>query len=169
VVGGGETQLGGAASSMKTAIVVMTYLIAVAAFIAVAGYDEHSMLNDGVQTYDEAGQLRLLTQQEISRDVRSAALSSIPVAFIYSGILFPVGLWFSKSLRSMPRSGAVALGALAGLLCGGLLSFIVYAVIGGWGPAFLRPTGAAGALLFGVAAWIRGRVAGASTQHVGGS
>jgi len=119
--------------------------LGVVAFVIAAGIDEYSIVAHGVKTVDAHRGERPLTTQEIWEDTIRAAKWSVPAAVLCCGVLFGITWPFSLICR-LPWPLAPAL-AILGAIMGGALSIGAWAIVGGWGPAYLLPSLGAGAII----------------------
>jgi hypothetical protein len=151
----------------RAVLISLGFLLSLLVFAITAGVDEYNIVSSGVKTLDGKGGLRPLTQDEIWRDARYAAQSSIPSAILGCGILLGAScitrrcwpqlpmlgvLLFGRPSGAATMLGALLFGCPAGAAMGAALSILVWMIFGGWGPPFFLPSILAGVVITGTVA-----------------
>jgi hypothetical protein len=121
---------------------------ATAAFAVGNGINEYQIARSARTYVIVNGVERDLTPAElISSFLIGDTIRAIPFGAVAAGLLFVPLFFVARTFQSLPPAAAYAFGCATGGLAGGVLSFVVWMIFGGWGPPFLLPAIAAGAVL----------------------
>jgi len=140
--------LGERMTTRKNIRVVVSFGCALTLFAVMAGYQEYTVVSDGMQTEDAHGGTRPLTQSEIRHRVfETAGYSLIPGAF-GSVLLLLAASGASRFLRRVALPAAIVGSLLFGGMSGLAMSLIGLFLVGGLSPPFVISCVAAGMLSF---------------------
>jgi hypothetical protein len=141
-----NNKLGGMMIARKIALFSTSLMLAVASFVGVDTIVEYP--NSGMRISDGQGRWRPLTVDEIGWCVRDEAIRSLGCALVVGVVLIGFAIWSARSLQHFRSPQAAFVGGLIGAAGGALTSVAFWMVGGGWGPPFLLPAIAEGAVLF---------------------
>lgn len=156
----------------KRAVFWLGLVGAIAAFAVANGWSEYHIACSSRTYVVVNGAERDLTPDElVSSFLIGGTIRAIPIGVVAVGLMcLPLAL-ATRGLRSFPGAVAYLLAVGVGAVVGGGLSFCVWVMFGGWGPPFLLPSGAAGALLAPalIAARRRRQMPNQALQQTGGA
>jgi hypothetical protein len=135
----------------KRAFLWLGLLTAVAAFAVANGWSDYQTARS-VKTYIVVnGVERELTPSElVSSFLIGDSVRTVPIGVIAVTLLYLPLRRVARGLKFLPKLVAVPAGMMIGVAIGGFISFVVWVLLGGWGPPLLLPSVVAGAILTGV-------------------
>jgi hypothetical protein len=144
-------------------VIWLGVVFAVATFAITHGWEEYQMARSGRSYTIVDGVERDLTPGElVSNILIGDSLLAVPFGIVAVAILY-LPLWrVAVEFKRLSRLSASLLGLLIGGAAGGILSFVVWLLLGGWGPPFVGPSVSAGAVL--IIALIAGTGRGKGSQ-----
>jgi hypothetical protein len=132
----------------RRAVFWVGLVAAIAAFAITSGASEYRIARSARTYVVVDGVERDLTPEElVSSFLIGDTIQAVPIGVVVVGLLcFPLIL-AAGCLRALPGAAAYLVGIGVGAVAGGVHSFFVWLLLGGWGPPFLLPSAAAGSVL----------------------
>jgi hypothetical protein len=132
----------------KRGVFWLGLVAAIATFAISNGLSEYRIARTARTYVVVNGVERDLTPGElVSSFLIGETIRAVPIGVVAAGLLcLPLTL-AARVLESLPTAAAYLVGTGMGAGVGGMLSFFVWVLLGGWGPPLLLPSVAAGAVL----------------------
>ena len=132
----------------KRVVLWLGLLIAVATFAVANGWSEYQIARSA-RTYTVVNGVErdLTTNELVASFLIGDSIRAVPYGVVAVALLYWPLRRVARGLRPLPGSAAVPVGVVIGAAVGGFLSFVVWVLLGGWGPPLLLPSVASGAVL----------------------